>query len=60
MGMFLTFLLTGLIAVVFIAIVVHSVRARRRGGGCAGGCAGCPNAGLCHTQTGGQPAEKRA
>ncbi len=54
MGTFLTVLIAGIIAAVFAAIVVQSVRAHKRGGGCSCGCAGCPNSGLCHAQSSGQ------
>lgn len=48
-GMILTVLIAGAIAAALAAIVVHGIRARRRGG-CSCGCAGCPSAGLCHAQ----------
>ena len=31
----------------FVAVVVHLVR-RRKKGGCGCGCSGCPSAGMCH------------
>lgn len=44
-----TLLIAGLIAVVFIAIVVRGVIRRRRGeGGCSCGCGSCPNSAICH------------
>lgn len=46
-----TILIAALVAAVFAAIVAGGVRRRKKGGtGCACGCAGCPNAGLCHPQ----------
>ena len=36
------------IAAVFVAIVVHEVRKKKRGGGCGGDCAGCGGACGCH------------
>ena len=34
----------------FLTVLVGQARKRKKGGGCGGGCAGCPSAGLCHPQ----------
>ena len=40
---------SAIIAGVFIAIVYHEIKKRRKGlGGCSCGCGGCAAEGLCH------------
>lgn len=37
------------LAVALVAgLAIASIVRRKRAGGCGGGCAGCPNAGVCH------------
>ena len=45
-----TMVIAGIVAALFLAIVIRGIVKRRRGetgGGC--GCSGCPNSGLCHS-----------
>ena len=43
-------LLVGLVLLLIVgAILARTIRGRRTGGGgCCGGCGGCPHAGTCH------------
>ena len=45
-----TMVIAGIVAALFLAIVIRGIVKRRRGEtgrGC--GCSGCPNSGLCHS-----------
>ena len=43
-----TFVISAIIAVVFVLIVVNEVKKRKNGGGCSCGCSGCSMSGACH------------
>ena len=45
-----TMVIAGIVAALFLAIVIRGIVKRRRGEtGCGRGCSGCPNSGLCHS-----------
>jgi len=46
-----TFIILGIIAIVFIAIIVNEIKKKKQGkGSCSCGCSGCANAQYCHTK----------
>lgn len=45
-----TMVIAGIVAALFLAIVIRGIVKRGRGEtGCGCGCSGCPNSGLCHS-----------
>lgn len=38
----------GILAIVVAGIFLYLRRQKKNGGGCCGGCSGCPHAGACH------------
>ena len=43
-----TFIVSAIIAVVFVLIIANEVKKRKNGGGCSCGCSGCSMSGICH------------
>ncbi len=44
-----TMIIAAMVAIVFVAIVVHEIKKRKNGqGGCACGCGNCGMKDLCH------------
>ena len=45
-----TFIVGAILAIIFAAIIVSSVKRRKNGGcSCGGGCGGCQMKGICHS-----------
>ncbi len=48
---FPTILVGGLVAVIFVAIIVSEIRKRKSGkGSCSCGCSGCSMSDICHKE----------